>query len=147
MAQERLGLGPDPDDVVTVSMRPAVKPGAGKSIKRVPVPNHPETKAAIDGYHQLFLAARGVAPTWDGREIKRVNALVLRAGGADAVLERARTMFACAGSFPVEHGGDLVCLTNHFDRFASAPPGKRTRDPSVGPVTPATAYPSGRQKL
>lgn len=90
-------------------------------------PKNPDLKVAIDGFHELFRAARGVPPTWTGREVKIVERLVDRAGGAEGVLSRARVMFASAGRFPVEHGGDLRTLVDHFDRFASSPPAPAAR--------------------
>lgn len=95
---------------------------------------NPLLKVAIDGFHKLFEASRGSSPTWDGREVKRMEALLARAGNdVEVVLARARVMFASVGQFPVEHGGDLRTLSEHFDRFATARPApRRAQAPARG---------------
>lgn len=84
--------------------------------------HHPETQVALDGFHEMFKAKRGVAPTWPFPEIRRMDQLVRLAGGADEVMRRARIMFASAPRWPADGGGDLKTLAAHFDRFASQAP-------------------------
>jgi hypothetical protein len=93
---------------------------------------HPELTEAIDGFHELYLEARGAKPTWGGKQVAKLNRFMLGARvGAAEVLRRARVMFSMAGRWPVEHGGDLDALVTHFDKFAGGDSAGGKRETAV----------------
>lgn len=135
------GSTPSPDPSPSPDQRsratPAGKPG-GK--EHEPDPEH---ALVVRGFHDLFKARRkGAEPSWGGREAKRVESLLKRAGGSSAeVLRRAVAMFDHVPRWPCELGGDLATLDTHFDKFAGGAGG----DLRIGRAAPASEDDFGGQ--
>jgi hypothetical protein len=88
----------------------------------------PDHQAAIDGFHQRFKAKYGTKPTWDGKAIGLLSALIKRHPLA-TLLDRMDFMFEGRAKWPPGPYSASV-FVQHFDRWVdehapSQPPMRR----------------------
>lgn len=82
-------------------------------------PNHPDTQQAIDLWHRRFERAYGRKPTWDGRTVKMLDALVRKHQLGD-VAERIGVLFDQGGRGHLAWltgPYDIATLSRHFDKL------------------------------
>ncbi len=111
-----------PDQKERGSLRLALVPGRpDRKQKAEPGPDH---QAAIDGFHQRFKARYGTKPTWSGKEIGQLSAL-LRRHDLATLLERMDFMFSDQAKWP-PGPYSLGVFVGHVDRWIAEPIAQKT---------------------
>jgi hypothetical protein len=87
-----------------------------KEAKRKAADN-PDHQSAIDSFHQRFLATYGTKPTWDGKAIGMLSALLKR-HKLETLVDRMDFMFAGMASWP-PGPYSLDVFVKHIDRWVT----------------------------
>ena len=132
--QETLFAGSEPgENTVQEKTKGSGAPKRKPRQKRSKQASHPGFKSFVDGFTELFKAARsGADPAWGAKQGKMVKTVLDRSkGDVELALSRARRMFEMSPKWPAENP-DLQTLVGHWDKFA--PP--MGEDATVGRVEP-----------
>lgn len=100
-------------------------PATEKPSRKQPAKAHPEQQRVIDAFHQRFKAAYATKPTWDGKTVGQVGAL-LKKHPADTLIARMDFMFAGKAKWPPPPYSLDVFVTN-IDRWVDATPAAQVR--------------------